>query len=87
MKLHMLERTAIAVKNFWNRTGRARSGFDERKNKSKPLATSKQGKKAKEENRKRKASSNSAEGNNKRRKTEQNSSKQRDGRQRTLASI
>lgn len=33
-----------AVKNFWNRTGRARSGFDERKNKKAPLATSQQGK-------------------------------------------
>jgi hypothetical protein len=35
-----------AVKNFWNRFGRARSGFDERRNKRAPLATSKQGKKA-----------------------------------------
>src|SRR2546423_6814088 len=34
----------FAVKNYWNRTGRARSGFDERKNKTAPLATSKQGK-------------------------------------------
>lgn len=36
-----------AVKNFWNRYGRARSLFDERKNKNAPLATSKQGKAAK----------------------------------------
>ncbi|EXJ87110.1 hypothetical protein A1O3_04068 [Capronia epimyces CBS 606.96] len=34
----------FAVKNFWNRVGRARSGFDERKNKNAPLATSQQGK-------------------------------------------
>ncbi|KAI1626817.1 hypothetical protein EDD37DRAFT_620684 [Exophiala viscosa] len=37
----------FAVKNFWNRVGRARSGFDERKNKKNPLSTSKQGKAAK----------------------------------------
>ncbi|KAK4936042.1 hypothetical protein LTR10_022992 [Elasticomyces elasticus] len=42
----------FAVKNFWNRTGRARSGFDERKNKKNPLATSKQGKAAKVDSRK-----------------------------------
>ncbi|KAK5468095.1 hypothetical protein LTS15_001068 [Exophiala xenobiotica] len=36
----------FAVKNFWNRVGRARSGFDERKNKKAPLATSRQGKSA-----------------------------------------
>ncbi|EXJ74056.1 uncharacterized protein A1O5_02350 [Cladophialophora psammophila CBS 110553] len=35
-----------AVKNFWNRVGRARSQFDERRNKKAPLATSKQGKKS-----------------------------------------
>ena len=35
-----------AVKNFWNRTGRARSRFDERRNKSAPLATSQQGRRA-----------------------------------------
>lgn len=35
------------VKNFWNRFGRARSGFDERKNKHAPLATSQQGNRAK----------------------------------------
>lgn len=32
----------FAIKNFWNRVGRARSGFDERKNKNAPLATSQQ---------------------------------------------
>lgn len=37
---------ANAVKNFWNRTGRARSGYDERKNKRAPLSTSQQGKHA-----------------------------------------
>lgn len=36
----------FAIKNFWNRVGRARSGFDERKNKKAPLATSRQGKSA-----------------------------------------
>ncbi|KAL6248928.1 hypothetical protein RBB50_003991 [Rhinocladiella similis] len=35
-----------AVKNFWNRVGRARSGFDERKNQKAPLSTSQQGKAA-----------------------------------------
>ena len=44
------DRTWVSVKNFWNRVGRARSGFDERKNKTAPLATSKQGKLAKLEN-------------------------------------
>ena len=39
-----IERGFFAVKNYWNRIGRARSGFDERKNKTAPLATSKQGK-------------------------------------------
>jgi hypothetical protein len=39
-----IERGFFAVKNYWNRTGRARSGFDERKNKTAPLATSKQSK-------------------------------------------
>jgi hypothetical protein len=39
-----IERGFFAVKNYWNRVGRARSGFDERKNKTAPLATSKQGK-------------------------------------------
>ncbi|OAL27648.1 hypothetical protein AYO20_09721 [Fonsecaea nubica] len=38
-----------AVKNFWNRVGRARSSFDERRNKSAPLATSKQGRRSKSE--------------------------------------
>ncbi|KIW65203.1 hypothetical protein PV04_07482 [Phialophora macrospora] len=33
-----------AVKNFWNRKGRLRSQFDERRNKRAPLATSQQGK-------------------------------------------
>ncbi|EXJ88325.1 hypothetical protein A1O1_05255 [Capronia coronata CBS 617.96] len=54
----------FAVKNFWNRVGRARSGFDERKNKKAPLATSKQGRNAEDDSttapstsRKRKASS------------------------------
>lgn len=42
-----LDRGFYAVKNIWNRTGRARSGFDERKNKTAPLSTSAQGKKAK----------------------------------------
>lgn len=42
------ERTkATAIKNFWNRIGRARSGIDERKNRSAPLATSLQGKSSK----------------------------------------
>lgn len=42
------ERTkATAIKNFWNRVGRARSGIDERKNRSAPLATSLQGKSSK----------------------------------------
>jgi hypothetical protein len=35
---------ATSIKNFWNRIGRERSGFDERKNKKAPLATSQQGK-------------------------------------------
>ncbi|OCT48863.1 hypothetical protein CLCR_04908 [Cladophialophora carrionii] len=34
-----------AVKNFWNRKGRLRSRFDERRNKRAPLATSQQGRK------------------------------------------
>ncbi|EXJ56713.1 hypothetical protein A1O7_07057 [Cladophialophora yegresii CBS 114405] len=34
-----------AVKNFWNRKGRLRSQFDERRNRRAPLATSQQGKK------------------------------------------
>lgn len=38
---------STAVKNFWNRVGRARSQFDERKNKKAPLATSQQGKPSK----------------------------------------
>ncbi|KAK5045748.1 hypothetical protein LTR84_008840 [Exophiala bonariae] len=42
------ERTkSTAIKNFWNRVGRARSGIDERKNRNAPLATSQQGKSAK----------------------------------------
>jgi hypothetical protein len=44
LKAEGIERGFFAVKNYWNRTGRARSGFDERKNKTAPLATSKQGK-------------------------------------------
>lgn len=41
------ERTkSTAIKNFWNRVGRARSGIDERKNRNAPLATSLQGKSA-----------------------------------------
>jgi hypothetical protein len=63
---HGINRTPTAVKNMWNRIGRARSGLDERKNKSAPLATSMQGKKARLENeakkgRKRKASTEPAE--------------------------
>ena len=52
------ERSKNSVKNMWNRIGRHRSGFDERKNKSAPLATSLQGKHARMENeaKKRKAS-------------------------------
>ena len=48
LKLEGIERGFFAVKNYWNRTGRARSGFDERKNKTAPLATSKQGKASKQ---------------------------------------
>lgn len=44
LKAEGIRRGFFAVKNYWNRTGRARSGFDERKNKTAPLATSKQGK-------------------------------------------
>ena len=44
LKREGIDRGFFAVKNYWNRTGRARSGFDERKNKTAPLATSKQGK-------------------------------------------
>ena len=44
LKKEGIDRGFFAVKNYWNRTGRARSGFDERKNKTAPLATSKQGK-------------------------------------------
>jgi hypothetical protein len=44
LKAEGIGRGFFAVKNYWNRTGRARSGFDERKNKTAPLATSKQGK-------------------------------------------
>jgi hypothetical protein len=44
LKAEGIERGFFAIKNYWNRTGRARSGFDERKNKTAPLATSKQGK-------------------------------------------
>ncbi|OAP63646.1 hypothetical protein AYL99_02873 [Fonsecaea erecta] len=48
MQLHDgVRRTGYsAVKNFWNRVGRARSRFDERRNKKAPLATSKQGSRA-----------------------------------------
>ena len=48
LKKNGIERNLFAVKNFWNRTGRERSGFDERRNKKAPLATSKQGKKARQ---------------------------------------
>jgi len=41
------DRGATAVKNFWNRVGRARCNLDERKNKKAPLATSQQGKPSK----------------------------------------
>ncbi|KAG9775783.1 hypothetical protein KCU88_g5052, partial [Aureobasidium melanogenum] len=44
-----------AVKNFWNRYGRARSLFDERKNRKAPLSTSKQGKAARAKAARRKA--------------------------------
>lgn len=43
---HFQYRGATAVKNFWNRVGRARCNLDERKNKKAPLATSQQGKSA-----------------------------------------
>jgi hypothetical protein len=43
-----IEKTGeTAVKNFWNRAGRERSGWDERKKKSDVLSTSQQGKAAK----------------------------------------
>lgn len=42
-----VDRAPGAVKNMWNRIGRARSGFDERKSKSEVYATSQQSKKAK----------------------------------------
>ena len=48
-----INRSFIAVKNRWNRGLRERSGFDERKNKSQPLTTSKQDKRTKEENAKK----------------------------------
>jgi hypothetical protein len=38
LKAEGIRRGFFAVKNYWNRTGRARSGFDERKNKTVPLA-------------------------------------------------
>lgn len=55
--LNNIVRSWGAVKNFWNRTGRARSGFDERKNKSAPLATSQQGKHLKKNKNKSSATS------------------------------
>ena len=42
-----LDRSALGVKNFWNRYGRIRSGFDERIHKSANLRTSEQHKKKK----------------------------------------
>jgi hypothetical protein len=39
-----IDRGFFALKNFWNRVGRARSGFDERRARSGPLATSMRGK-------------------------------------------
>lgn len=48
-----------SVKNFWNRVGRHRSGFDERKNRKAPLATSQQTKGTKPAARKSPAQSKS----------------------------
>ena len=42
LKAEGVKRGPLAVKNFWNRKGRARSGFDERKGPGRPLVTSKQ---------------------------------------------
>lgn len=47
---HGIERSKDSVKNMWNRIGRQRSKYDERKNKSAPLATSQQGKQARLDN-------------------------------------
>lgn len=44
-EMDAITRSWTAVKNFWNRKGRARSGFDERRKQKNPLATSQQGKK------------------------------------------
>jgi hypothetical protein len=46
MEQYGIERSKDSVKNMWNRIGRQRSQYDERKNKSAPLATSQQGKQA-----------------------------------------
>jgi hypothetical protein len=55
MEEHKIERSKNSVKNMWNRIGRARSKYDERKNKNAPLATSQQGKHARIENELKKA--------------------------------
>jgi hypothetical protein len=55
MEEHKIERSKNSVKNMWNRIGRARSKYDERKNKNAPLATSQQGKHARIENEVKKA--------------------------------
>ena len=54
MKIEGLDRSWVSIRNQWNRTLRLRSGFDERKNKQAPLATSKQGKKVQGTTRQRK---------------------------------
>ena len=46
-------RNGGAVKNYWNRVGRAATGLDERRKKNNPLATSKQDKATKEARRRR----------------------------------
>lgn len=61
MERNGIERSKDSVKNMWNRIGRHRSKYDERKTKSSQLATSQQGKQARMEheakrNGKRKAS-------------------------------
>lgn len=55
MEVHNIERSKNSVKNMWNRIGRHRSQYDERKNKNAPLATSQQGKQARVENELKKA--------------------------------
>lgn len=45
-----VHRTKVSIKNMWNRVGRARSGFDERKRKTEVFATSQQTKKRGREN-------------------------------------